>query len=103
MKTLAVHLEGTLTDDELTQKPDPVTLEVLFTIAARGQWRIYVVTPKAQTTRGLQMVQRWLLDHAVPFDEVWAAWGYPEADHVINNRAIRVNASADNVLKRLAT
>lgn len=104
MKTLIVHVEGTLTDRELTREPHAALVEALFNVSSRGGWKVVLVSFHASTTPGLKRVQDWLLTHNVPHDELWASWGYPEGDVIINSEAVRITdkSTTDNILSKIS-
>lgn len=41
---------------------------------------IVLVSPKTQTTVGLQMLMQQIVVCGIPYDEVWQGFGIPEAD-----------------------
>lgn len=71
-----VRLESCLQDSE--GGPSEYGIERMRDLAKTHY--LYVVTPLAWNLDGLRAVFRWLAQYDVPYNDVWAGSGIPEAD-----------------------
>jgi hypothetical protein len=106
MAAVAVRFEGTISPEadrsvfNVGDSANPVVAEVVRGLYAAGH-EVYVISTFAAVADGLNLVQRFLISENVPFTEVWASFGFPEVDLVIDNKARGIGAKADTALNSI--
>jgi gamma-glutamyl:cysteine ligase YbdK (ATP-grasp superfamily) len=105
-KVLAVRFEGTLS----SVKPEDVVMLDLgqvntdvreFLKQLKDDYYIYIVSGLANTNNGVRMLQMWLHDNEVEYDDIWQAYGFPAANVTVDNLAVRVGSRPGDQAKKL--
>lgn len=92
---LAVDFDGTVTQyrngwegaTTITDPPTDGVADALGRLQAAG-WRILIFSTRANDPEAVPVMEAWLKEHGVPFDEI-SVGGKPKAKAYIDDRAIR--------------
>lgn len=90
-KVAAVAIRGTLADGECEKFPgSPLdgAKELLERVAAAG-YKLVIHDPLLNSPEGQQGVLRWLYEHELPFDDIYAGFGAMRADLYVNGLSVK--------------